>query len=165
MKLVILSLIAFVLSAETFAQHRPTPRGPRYNPPRRSEPRYNPNPGRGPHRPAPGRVNRHPRRPGPVIVVGPRYSPRPGRVIHRNRRGPVVWRTGFTYACSPYGDLMFNGRTIHQFRFSSDCSQALRDIRRYGDFCDREDLYDRSGRLEAQFTFNYECRNALGYYY
>lgn len=54
---------------------------------------------------------------------------------------------------------------VHNFRFSSDCSQALIDIRNYGDFCDNEDLYDQSGRLEAQFTFSYECRNALGWYY
>ena len=42
---------------------------------------------------------------------------------------------------------------------------ALSDIRMYGDFCDGSDLYDQSGILEASFYYNYECRDALGYYY
>lgn len=151
MKLVILGLLSVILSTEAFAQIRRTPqapRGPRYNPPTRVQPAPRPIPGR-------------------VVVVGPRYVPNrhSTRVIRTTRRAPVVWSRGFGYACTPYGELLLNRNVVHSFRYSSDCSQALSDIRNYGDFCDNEDLYDQSGYLQAQFTFNYECREALGYYY
>lgn len=167
MKFFILGLFALLMSAETFAQVR----GPRYNPPGGGRhDRYDdrrPGPG-----PGPGRYDRYDRyddrRPGPVIV-GPRYSPRrdSGRIIRTTRRSPVIWSSGFGYQCAGYmnDQLILNGRLVHVFRYSGDCFTALSDIRVYGDFCDQEDLYDQSGRLEAQFTFNYECRNALGYYY
>lgn len=86
-------------------------------------------------------------------------------MIRTTRRAPITWSYGFGYTCGTFGDLRLNGRLIHDFRFSSDCYEALSDIRIYGDFCDNEDLYDQSGYLEAQFTFNYECRDALGWYY
>ena len=49
--------------------------------------------------------------------------------------------------------------------FNSDRQQAIFDIENYGDFCDNADLYDQSGVLEAQFSWESECREALGWYY
>lgn len=146
----ILSLFALVLSFEASAQRRRIPNNP-------NRPVI--------VRPGPVIVN-----PGPSRRVGPRYVPnsRSRRVYRSSRRPTVIWDRGFNYYCS-YSTLLdnngFNSRPIHNFNFSSDCQQALADIRDYGDFCDNEDLYDQSGILEAQFTFNYECRNALGWYY
>lgn len=154
MKIFAIVLVSLVLSFEASAQRRPTGPG------------RNPSPGR--NNPAPGRYNPnpYPNRPGPV-VVGPRYNPNRNsrRVIRTTRRPVIIWDRGFGYTCGAYGDLYLNNRLVHNFRFSSDCSQALYDIRNYGDFCDNEDLYDQSGMLEAQFTFSSECRNALGWYY
>jgi hypothetical protein len=100
-------------------------------------------------------------------VVVPRYLPNPytPRYYRPAPRPVITWHTGFGYQCTPFGELVLNGRYVHQFRFTSDCHQALIDIRHYGDFCDGENLYDQSGILEAQFYFNYECREALGWYY
>jgi hypothetical protein len=158
MKIMVLSFFALVLSFEASAQRRPSGPG-------RPGPVVT-RPAPGPSRPGPVVVRPGPSRPGPV-VVGPRYNPNPHsrRVIRTVRRPVIVWDRGFGYACGRFGELLLNGYVVHNFRFSSDCSQALIDIRNYGDFCDNEDLYDQSGRLEAQFTFNYECRNALGWYY
>lgn len=164
MKLAILAILAVLFSAESFAQ-RVIIRG-------------TPSPGRVINRPngrpVPGPViiNRRPDyRPGPVrpgpVIVGPRYNPNrySTRVIRTYRRDPYVWTSGFGYSCGAYGDLLLNGGLVHSFRFSQDCFTALEDIRLYTDFCDGEDLYDQSGMLQAQFTWDYECRQALGYYY
>ncbi len=147
MKAIVLSLFALVLSFQASAQRRRIPN----------------HPGR------PVIV-----RPGPVIVnpgpsrryVGPRYVPnRYSRRVYRDYRRPtIIWDRGFGYQCE-YNTLVLNGRYVHNFNYSSDCVQALSDIRNYGDFCDGEDLYDQSGVLEAQFNFSSECRNALGWYY
>lgn len=189
MKRLFLTFLVLTISANTFAQRqgpsrgdgrvfdrpgrddgRPGPGGDRPNDHRRpgtgrddyrggyngrptpSYPDYRP----GPYRPGPSRV-----------VVGPRYSPRrdSGRYIRVTIRPNIIWHTGFGYTCGYYGDLMLNGYNIHNFSYESDCYQALNDIRMYGDFCDNEDLFDQNGRLEAQFNYNYECRDALGYYY
>lgn len=161
MKLFILSILALLISAEAFAQHRPGRGG-------RDDRRYDRRDDRRDHRRDDRRDYRPgPSRPGRVIVVGPRYSPNrySRRIIREIRRSPIIWSSGFGYACGRFGELMLNGRLVHNFRFSSDCMQALSDIRIYGDFCDQEDLYDQSGILEAQFTFSSECRQALGYYY
>lgn len=152
MKFALLSLFTLVLAFEAAAQHR------------------RPDPGYG--RPFPG-----PQHPGRVIVrpspgpgygrpVGPRYNP-PGnrRVIRTARRPVLTWNTGFGYACGNYGELFLGGRLVHNFSYAPDCYTALNDIRYYGDFCDYSDLYDQSGRLEAQFYYPEECRNALGWYY
>lgn len=64
-----------------------------------------------------------------------------------------------------YGDLLLNGIRQHTFSYSMDCNQAISDIRIYGDYCDNDIMYDQSGYMEAQFYSNYECREALGYYY
>lgn len=176
MKLVILSILATILTSTVFAQAR----GPRYNPPGG---RHNTSSGpvyqNGSHRTSTtyydhGRTTYYPNSyhtydPYPtygVRVVGPRYNP-PGssRYIRTSRRPNVVWSSGFGYSCNMFGELRLNGRLIHSFRFSSDCSTALSDIQWYGDFCDYEDLYDQSGYLQAQFTFPSECRSALGWYY
>lgn len=171
MKVAIFAMLAVLFSAESFAQ-RVVIRG-------------TPSPGRvinrpGPTRPGPVIVDRRPDyRPGPVIVnrrpdyrpgpviVGPRYNPNrySTRVIRTYRRDPYVWTNGFGFTCGAYGDLQLNGSFVHNFRFSQDCYTALEDIRLYTDFCDGEDLYDQTGMLQAQFTFDYECRQALGYYY
>ncbi len=163
MKLALFALFAVLFSAESFAQRRVIIRDNR--------------PDRGTvivrdRRPdtRPGTVivrDRRPDyRPGPVIV-GPRYNPNRSstRIIRTTRRAPISWNTGFGFQCGSFGDLLLNGRLVHSFRFSSDCYTALEDIRLYGDFCDGEDLYDQSGYLEAQFTWDYECRQALGWYY
>lgn len=162
MRLAIFAILAVLFSAEVFAQRVII---------------RDRNPGRDrviirdrrpDYRPGPVIIrDRHPDyRRGPVIV-GPRYNPNrhSTRVIRTTRRSPVIWSTGFGYSCGAFGDLLLNGRLIHSFRFSSDCYTALEDIRIYGDFCDGEDLYDQSGILEAQFTWDYECREALGWYY
>lgn len=181
MKMIVLSLFAVLLTSEAFAQRRTTGGvGPRYNPPGS---RVDPYPTTS--RPAPTRTTTTTTyyddygygyndyrpgytttyRPGP-IVVGPRYNP-PGsrRVIRTVRRDPVIWSSGFGYQCNIYGELTLNGRYVHGFRYSSDCSQALSDIRNYGDFCDQDELYDQTGYLEARFTWASECRQALGWYY
>lgn len=160
MRFTLLALITLVFAAEAFAQSR----------------RVIVRPGRTTtvvtrrpdHRPGPVIVDRRPDyRPGRPVIVGPRYNPnrRSTRVIRTYRRDPIIWSSGFGYQCGSFGDLLLNGRLVHSFRFSSDCYTALEDIRLYGDFCDGEDLYDQSGILEAQFTWDYECRQALGYYY
>ena len=176
MKLIVLSLFAVLLTSEAFAQRRTAPAGPRYNPPgSRVDPR--------PPTTYPGRTTTttyhndygyddylyNDYRPGYrqyPVVVGPNYNP-PGsrRVIRTVRREPVVWSTGFGYSCNMYGDLTLNGRYVHNFNYSSDCHQALSDIRYYGDFCDQNELYDQSGYLEARFSYSSECRQALGWYY
>lgn len=146
MKFVLLSLFALILSAEAFSQTRVrrTPRG---------NTRVIVNPG---YRPSYG----------PVRVVGPRYNPNPysRRIIQTTRRYYTGSYQVLGYSCY-YNQLTVAGRTVHNFVFSSDCEQAVSDIRYYGDFCDGSDLYDQSGAFEASFSFNYECRNALGYYY
>ena len=164
MRFTLLALITLIVSADTFAQSRRVI----VRPGRTTttvvtrRPDYRPD-----YRPGPVIVDRRPDyRPGPVIV-GPRYNPNrtSTRVIRTYRRDPVIWNSGFGYQCGAFGDLTLNGRLVHSFRFSSDCYTALEDIRVYGDFCDGEDLYDQTGILEAQFTWDYECRQALGYYY
>ena len=172
MRLALLALIAIVFSAESFAQR--APRGPRYNPPGRPDYRPGPGPiGRPDYRPVPD----YRPSPGPVYRPGPDYRPgpggrvvirntyRPGRVYRDYRRGPIVWTTPFGYSCSMYGDLLLNGIRQHTFSYSMDCNQAISDIRIYGDYCDNDIMYDQSGYMEAQFYSNYECREALGYYY
>lgn len=174
MKFIVLSLFAVLLTSEAFAQRRSGGVGPRYNPP--GDSRGNSSRPTATHRPGsstyyendyneyrPGYPTTY--RPGPIIV-GPRYNP-PGsrRVIRTVRRDPVIWSSGFGYECNYYNQLTLNGRFIHDFTFSSDCYQAVSDIRNYGDFCDYEDLYDQTGYLEARFTFSSECRQALGWYY
>lgn len=185
MKSIALSLLALtVLSSEVFAQ-----RAPRREGPSRGDGRVQDRPGRDDGRPGPGgdRPSDH-RRPDPRYDgrgnnrpdrYEPRYDPRPdyrpGRVNPRYTRGPryyrqsrrpvIIWNTGFGYTCDNFSVLRLNGRYIHNFTFSSDCYTAVNDIRMYGDFCDGSDLYDQSGILEASFYYNYECREALGYYY
>lgn len=170
MKFIVLSLFAVLLTSEAFAQRRSGGVGPRYNPPggggrttTTSRPsnydtNYNDYNNYNDYRP--GSYSS-----GPVIV-GPRYNP-PGsrRMIQTVRRQPVIWSTGFGYQCDFYNRLTVNGQFVHDFYFPSDCSQAVSDIRYYGDFCDGEDLYDQTGYLEARFTFSSECRQALGWYY
>ena len=96
----------------------------------------------------------------------PRYIPHTSRRIMRSLRRPhIVWSTGFGYQCSMWGELLLNGRMIHSFISPYDCNLALSDIRLYGDFCNGADLYDQTGILEGQFNNNYECREALGWYY
>lgn len=172
MKLVILSILSIIITSTASAQVR----GPRYNPPgggtSRSTTTYHPGNGRT-HTQTTyygnGRTTTYypsaPHATGPR-VIGPRYNP-PGssRYIRTTRRPQVIWSTGFGYTCNIYGELQLNGRHIHTFRFSSDCSTALSDIQYYGDFCDYEDLYDQTGYLEAQFNYSSECRSALGWYY
>jgi hypothetical protein len=163
MRFTLLAIISVLFSAETFAQHRPG-RVITTRPDRGTVIVHDRRPD---NRPGTVIINRRPDyRPGPVIV-GPRYNPNrySTRVIRTYRRDPVIWNTGFGYSCGAFGDLLVSGRLVHNFRFSQDCYTALEDIRLYGDFCDGEDLFDQSGALEAQFTFDYECRNALGYYY
>ncbi len=46
-----------------------------------------------------------------------------------------------------------------------DCNDAMIDIRIYGDFCDDDLMFDQTGYMEAQFASNFECREALGWYY
>lgn len=139
MKLFILSILALILSSETFAQHR-----------------------RGGH--GPGNGHGYGRGNGP-IVIGPRYNPNGNRRVRTARRAPVSWGRGFNYSCGRFGELIVNGSPVHSFRYAEECVQALNDIRRYGDFCDNEDMYSRFGALEAQFNFAYQCRAALGWYY
>lgn len=185
MKSLILSLIVLTLSADSFAQAHGRGDGRVFDRPGRDDGRPGPGGDRPSdhRRPGTGRDDYRggytggqytpdyrpgPNRPGPSReVVGPRYNPNRNsrRIIRSYRRSPIIWSTSFGYSCGYYGDLMLNGRLVHNFRFSSDCSQALSDIRNYGDFCDQEDLYDQSGMMEAQFNFSYECRDALGYYY
>jgi hypothetical protein len=156
MRLLVLSIITLMISAEAFAQR--APRGPRYNPPGGRNDRYN-------HRPD----YRPDYRPGPVItgrvVINPRRAYRTGRIHRSYRRTPIIWSQPFGYSCNMYGDLALNGRPIHNFRYSMDCHEALTDIRVYGDYCDDNVMYDQSGYREADFASRYECRDALGWYY
>lgn len=130
-------------------RHRPGPVvvGPRYNPP-------------GHRRPVVYRT-------GPVIRVAPRYvyNGYSRRHLRTVVRPPIVWTQPFGYQCNQWEQLTLNGQFIHDFNYLGECAQAIQDIRVYGDFCDGEDLYDQTGIQEAQFTFDYECREALGYYY
>jgi hypothetical protein len=64
-----------------------------------------------------------------------------------------------------FGDLALNGRSVHNFRYSMDCNEAVSDIRVYGDFCDDNVMFDQTGYMEAEFASRYECREALGWYY
>lgn len=153
MRMAVFLLVILLASFESFAQNRRgAPRGPNYNPP-----------GRGPvitrPTPYPGRVVVRPTRP-----IGPRYW-NPGS--HRTYRPvfrPVIPRyTGLT--CSYAGQLLNNGYLVHSFYYSQDCSLAIQDALRTGDFCDGADLYDISGIHEASFSSSYECRQMLGYYY
>ncbi len=170
MKFIMLGLLALTLSAESFAQHRrngggrggPVVTGPRYNPPGGG--RYD-NRGRNDWN-----DHRNDYRTGP-IGGGYRRGP---VVIHRQhsyrtyrdyRRTPVIWSYGFGYTCDYTSTLRLNGSYLHDFFASYDCSQALSDIRIYGDFCDGGDLYDQTGYREASFSSSYECREALGYFY
>ena len=178
MKFIVLSLFAVLLTSEAFAQRRTSSGGgvgPRYNPPGGRPSTYDTRP--TPSRPSTSYNSGYNNyndyyndyRPGyssRPVIVGPRYNP-PGsrRVIRTVRREPVIWSSGFGYQCNMYGQLTVNGRYVHDFYYSSDCSQALSDIRYYGDFCDGEDLYDQTGYLEAQFTYSSECRQALGWFY
>lgn len=175
MRLIALSLITLLVASEAFAQR--APRGPRYNPPGGRNDRNDHRPGPT-HRPAPDyRNDRRPDyrpgpvvvRPGPVIhsrvVIRPRNVYRTGRVYRDYRRSPIIWSQPFGYSCSMYGDLTLNGRPVHNFRISSDCYDAVSDIRVYGDYCDDDVMYDQSGYMEAQFGSRYECREALGWYY
>jgi hypothetical protein len=128
--------------------HRPPmgrPVGPRYNPP-------------GPRRP----VVYHN---APSYRVHPRYVYNQYRHLRNVVRAPLAWTLPFGYTCNQYEQLMINGQYLHNFNWQGECFQAIQDIRVYGDFCDGADLYDQTGVLEAQFSFDYECRNALGYYY
>lgn len=171
MKIFLLTILTLTVAFEASAQRRTGPVGPRYNPgshppgtrvvvtprPRPVGPRYNPPVVRRPH------VYQT----GPVVRVAPRYvynsySRRYLRPVMRNR---IVWTQPFGYSCNAYEQLLLNGHYVHDFDFQGDCYQAIQDIRMFGDFCDGEDLYDQTGVLEARFTFHYECRNALGYYY
>lgn len=188
MKLVLLSLFTLILSNVATAQVR----GPRYNPPGGNNGSSNHSSSSSSRTTTTYRTDSrngsgtyygsgnsyddnyygngsyydsYPYNNGPVIV-GPRYNPPSSRrVIRTVRRPQVIWSSGFGYTCNSWGDLSLNGRQVHTFRFSSDCQQAISDIRYYGDFCDMEDLYDQTGYLEAQFTFSSECRSALGWYY
>lgn len=164
MRYALLAIFAVIFSAETFAQSRRV-----IVRPGRTTTTVVTRDRRPDYRPGPVivRDRRPDYRPGRPVIVGPRYNPNrhSTRVIRTYRRDPVIWSSGFGYQCGSFGDLLLNGRLVHNFRFSSDCYTALEDIRIYGDFCDGEDLYDQSGMLEAQFTFNYECREALGWYY
>ncbi len=166
MKLLVLSLVAIVFTTSAYAQRLTV--GPRYNPPGTSRtPTYTQYPSRHqvPDYRSPTYYPDY-RTTSRPVVVGPRYNPPSSRrVIRTVRRSPVIWNSGFGYSCGYYGDLTLNGRLVHNFRWSSDCSQALSDIRNYGDFCDGEELYDQSGMLEARFSFSSECRSALGWYY
>ncbi len=162
MRLLVLSIITLMISAEAFAQR--APRGPRYNPPGRNDrPDYRPGPSRPDYRPD--------YRPGPVIVrpgrvvITPRRTYRPGRIYRDYRRSPIIWSQPFGYSCNMYSDLALNGRRIHNFRYSMDCHEAISDIRLYGDYCDDNIMFDQSGYMEAEFSSRYECRDALGWYY
>lgn len=177
MKLVLLTILATIVTSTAFAQ-----RGPRYNPPGGRTTHTTTVHHGGSHSTttvhhhSSGRTTvyypsttYHTYDPYPtygVRVVGPRYNP-PGisRYIRDVRRPRVIWSSGFGYSCNMWGELTLNGRLIHSFRYSGDCSQALSDIQYYGDFCDYEDLYDQSGLLQAQFNYSSECRSALGWYY
>jgi hypothetical protein len=195
MKVFLLALVALTLSAETFAQRGRAPvgrgsinRGGSVTNPNTGRTRDIPGrddgrPGPGGDRPSDHRYTTPYERPiserydrpvnrGPVyspgrVVVSPRYIPtgRPVRIYRTIRRTPIIWSIPFGYNCGIYGDLSVNGRLIHNFYYSSDCYSAIEDIRVYGDFCDNADLYDQTGILEAQFSSNYECRDAIGYYY
>jgi hypothetical protein len=98
-------------------------------------------------------------------VITPRRTYRPGRVYRSYRRTPIIWSIPFGYSCNAYGDLALNGRSLHNFRYSMDCYDAVSDIRIYGDFCDDDIMFDQTGYMEAQFSSRYECREALGWYY
>lgn len=177
MKLAILILFTFLLSLESYAQSR-APRGGRGPIDYRSGPsgrEARPVPARPvSSRPSPYDHDRRPdyrpdSRPDyrPDYRVEPRYTPRyDSRRVYRSVRRPVIiWNQSFGFNCSSFGDLTLNGRMIHNFRYSFECGQALSDIRVYGDFCDGEDLYDQTGMLEAQFSYDFQCREALGYFY
>lgn len=177
MRLALVAILALLSLSEAFAQR--APRGPRYNPPGRGND-YRPAPGPS-HRPdrRDDRVVVRPNgsvvvrdydsrvvyRPNGRVVVTPRHTYRPGRVYREYRRSPIIWSQPFGYSCSMYGDLMLNGRPIHNFRYSMDCHDAVSDIRLYGDYCDDDVMFDQSGYMEAQFASRYECREALGWYY
>lgn len=194
MKVFLLALITLTVSAEVFAQRGRgnVDRGGSVTNPNTGRVRDLPGrddgrPGRGGDRPSDYRptsryerpLNERYERPIPrydyptydypnySVRVNPRYVPygRPGRVLRNYRRAPLIWSVPFGYSCGLYGDLMVNGRYVHNFYFSSDCHQAVQDIRLYGDFCDGADLFDQSGMLEAQFSSSYECREALGWYF
>jgi hypothetical protein len=102
----------------------------------------------------------------PVQWVGPRYNP-PG--FNRSYRSVIrdwTWQPSNRLSCDSWTNtLNFNGYYVHDFMFNSECQQAIYDIQNYGDFCDNSDLYDQNGSLTAQFTWESECRNALGWYY
>lgn len=177
MKFSVLALFTLLFAFESFAQAR----GRRYNNPGRS------NGGGGrvittnPGRSNGGRTvivdNRYNQRRDRVIVssrrydrpvrfVGPRYNP-PG--IYRSYR-PVFrdfyWTPSNRLSCDSWNNtLNLNGYRIHDFMFNSECQQAIYDIQNYGDFCDDADLYDQNGALIAQFSWESECRDALGWYY
>ncbi len=192
MKMLTLSLVTLLVSVEAFAQRGPRYNPPGngssssssrttvvvrdshhhsspsrvYVEPRVVGPRYNP----------PGPIS------GPVIYrdsystyrdpysysrVAPRtiYRQYSTRYIRTIPRPAPIWTYGFGYSCGYYGDLTLNGRPIHNFAYSSDCQQAIQDIQIYGDFCDNADMIDQTGYLEAAFSSNWECRDALPYYY
>ena len=176
MKVALLVVFSLTLAFEASAQRRPGPGGNRNGGTTvRGHRQPAPGPGRvivRDHRrsaPRPGRVVVRPgHRPNPGrVVVRPRYvrNPHSRRVVRTHRRPVIVWDRQFGYSCNAYAQLSVNGQFLHNFQSDWECQQATQDIRSYGDFCDGEDLYDQTGVLEAQYTYDYECREALGYYY
>jgi hypothetical protein len=160
MKFVILALVILGFSSETFAQRRV-----RRTTGGRTVVRTSPVIVHSPSRVVVVNPSYGPYYNG-VRIVGPRYNPNPysRRYMQSTRRYYTGTSMILGYSCY-YGQLLQNGLTIHNFSWSSDCTQAVSDISYYGDFCDGADLYDQTGRHEASFTWNEECRSALGWYY
>ncbi|HXH32564.1 MAG TPA: hypothetical protein VNJ01_17330 [Bacteriovoracaceae bacterium] len=155
MKVTIFALFVLIFSFESFAQRRHD-HGGRYD-------RMDRDDRRGSVVIRPDRVVIRPNR-NTRIVIGPRYTPNRSysRVIRDQRRTSYIRDYGYT--CD-FGSMYLNGRMIHNFYYNNDCHEALRDLRAYGDFCDGADMFDSVGRMEGQFSSNYECIDALGYYY
>lgn len=175
MKMILPALLIMMISAEAFAQRGGGGRAGRggggsVRPARPSAAPRATRPQISPRVTRPQVPSRPSYRPGPVrphVRVAPRYvvNRHSYRTLRITRRAPIIWSTGFGYACTYGGQLLLNSLPVHNFYSEYECSQAISDIRIYGDFCDREDLYDQSGILEAQFNSDYECREALGYFY
>jgi hypothetical protein len=189
MKFSVLALFSLVFAFEAFAQAR----GPRYNNPGRSNGGGGRvvTTNNGGRNNGPVIINNGGRNSGRTVIVDNRYNQRRDRVIVSSRRydrpvrfvGPrynpyginrsyrtvirnYSWIPTNRLSCDSWNNtLNLNGYRIHDFMFNSECQQAIYDIQNYGDFCDDADLYDQNGQLTAQFSWESECRDALGWYY
>lgn len=93
------------------------------------------------------------------------YNSHSHRAYRAARRPVIVWNQPFTYGCTARAVLMYGNHVLRNFYSFPQCKQAIQDIRMFGDFCYGADMIDQSGVLEAQFDSEYECREALPFYY